>query len=207
MKYIIEIEDMPLGLYDKDTNTIFPRELYRAKGFDKFIFDQEDLDKLQIFDSDLAYNEAHGEGYLDGYQQGLKKAWDAVKRIFVEPECGGYPTDIIHEIYGEKATPRTIILGLSAEEAVKKIDEYREKYRNEHKYTVGDEVTFYDGSDKFKAVLIDEADQPDYWVVLTENGCIDTFSEGLLLRTGKHYYYIDGLLEEIRGENEKEKTS
>ena len=87
MKYIIEIEDMPLGLYDKDTNTILPRELYRVKGFDKLIFDQEDLDKLQVFDSDLAYNKAHEEGYLDGYQQGLKKAWDTAKRMSELESC------------------------------------------------------------------------------------------------------------------------
>ena len=200
MKYIIEIEDMPLGLYDKDTNTIFPRELYKAKGFDKFIFSQEDLDKLQVFDSDLAYNEAHGEGYLEGYQQGLEKAWAVTKKIFIEPECGGYPTKLIHEIFGEKTTPRKIALDLSVEEVVKKIDEYEQSCREKYKYRVGDEVSFSDGSERFKAVLVDEADKPGYWVVLTENGCIDTFSESLLLRTGKHYYYIDGLLNEIRCE-------
>lgn len=44
-KYIIELEDKPLCAYDEDTHTYFPR-LFRVKGFNSLVFDQNGLDKL-----------------------------------------------------------------------------------------------------------------------------------------------------------------
>ena len=44
-KYVIELEDKPLCVFDEDAQTYFPR-LYRVKGFNSLVFDQTGLDKL-----------------------------------------------------------------------------------------------------------------------------------------------------------------
>ena len=68
-KYIIEIEEKPLCVFDKDTQTYFPR-LWRVKGFNSLVFDEEGLSRLEELNSDYI-NEHFGELQDEAYQKGL----------------------------------------------------------------------------------------------------------------------------------------
>lgn len=73
-KYIIELEDKPVCVFDEDTQTFFPR-LHRVKGFNSLVFDQNGLDKLAPYtEPDL--DAIRKEAYLQGYEQGYKDGYN-----------------------------------------------------------------------------------------------------------------------------------
>ena len=69
-KYIIEIEEKPLCVFDKDTQTYFPR-LWRVKGFNSLVLDEEGLSRLEELNSDYI-NEHFGDLQDTAYQRGLE---------------------------------------------------------------------------------------------------------------------------------------
>ena len=69
-KYIIEIEEKPLCVFDKDTQTYFPR-LWRVKGFNSLVFDEEGLSRLEELNSDYI-NEHFGDMQDTAYQKGFE---------------------------------------------------------------------------------------------------------------------------------------
>ena len=69
MKYIMDIEEKPLCVFDKDTQTYFPR-LWRVKGFNSLVLDEEGLSRLDELNSDYI-NEHFGELQDEAYQRGL----------------------------------------------------------------------------------------------------------------------------------------
>ena len=77
-KYIIEIEEKPLYVFDKDTQTYFPR-LWRVKGFNSLVFDKEGLSRLEELNSDYI-NEHYGSLQDDAYQKGFEDGKAQSKR-------------------------------------------------------------------------------------------------------------------------------
>ena len=75
-KYIIEIEDEPFGRNDDPNIPHGMDELYRAKGFNALVFDQNGLDKLTPLDKELE----------EAYQKGLDEAWKAITKIAKMPD-------------------------------------------------------------------------------------------------------------------------
>lgn len=80
-RYIIEIEEEPLvrksDLHGEDA-------VYRASGFKSLVFDQSGLNTLIPANTVLTCGDAdrlESEGYKRGYQNGLKKAWEAAQWI------------------------------------------------------------------------------------------------------------------------------
>lgn len=69
MKYIIEIEEKPLCVFDKDTQTYFPR-LWRVKGFNSLVFDEDGLSRLEELNSDYI-NEHYGSLQDEAYKRGI----------------------------------------------------------------------------------------------------------------------------------------
>ena len=69
-KYIIEIEEKPLCVFDKDTQTYFPR-LWRVKGFNSLVLDEEGLSRLEELNSDYI-NEHFGDLQDTAYQKGFE---------------------------------------------------------------------------------------------------------------------------------------
>ena len=69
-KYTIEIEEKPLCVFDKDTQTYFPR-LWRVKGFNSLVFDEEELSRLEELTSNYI-NEHYGQLWDDAYKKGFK---------------------------------------------------------------------------------------------------------------------------------------
>lgn len=136
-KYIIELEDKPVCVFDEDTQTFFPR-LHRVKGFNSLVFDQNGLDKLTPY-TEPDTNEVYQRGVEDGaksvenwneqekklrmdeaYQNGISDMRDALKLI-EKAECvddlvslgfdvetaGGWSKAI--ELLFEKYSPSEII--------------------------------------------------------------------------------------------------
>lgn len=69
-KYVIEIEEKPLCVFDKDTQTYFPR-LWRVKGFNSLVLDEEGLSRLKELTADYI-NEHFGQLQDEAYQRGLE---------------------------------------------------------------------------------------------------------------------------------------
>ena len=68
-KYIIELEDKPVCVFDEDTQTFF-FFFHRVKGFNSLVFDQNGLDKLTPYtepDMERVRKEAYRQGYELGY--------------------------------------------------------------------------------------------------------------------------------------------
>lgn len=61
MKYIIEIEN--------EFKDFYGNKLYKAKGFNSLVFDQNGLDKLEKYEAFQTYN----KGYQQGYEDAMKK--------------------------------------------------------------------------------------------------------------------------------------
>lgn len=124
MKYIIEFEDAtfhnmyPDGRFGCST-------LYRAKGFNSLVFDQNGLDKLTPYDPDEAY------------QRGLNDAWDLADDV-------SHNRGNILDILG-CPTFGVAFEQLTASEAIQKLKEYKERKKAEKEFQVGDEVENEDG--------------------------------------------------------------
>lgn len=71
MKYIIEIEDEPLT---RESYEYESANVYRAKGFNSLVFDQNGLDKLTPYEECQKQAE---EVYLGG----MDDAWDVVRKL------------------------------------------------------------------------------------------------------------------------------
>lgn len=61
MKYVIEI--------DNEFKDFHGNKLYKAKGFNSLVFDQNGLDKLEKYEAFQTYN----KGYQQGYEDAMKK--------------------------------------------------------------------------------------------------------------------------------------
>ena len=90
-------------------------------------------------------------------------------------------------------------------EGLKRLEPYEEQRtykvaKPQEMLTVGDEVIFGENDDYFKAVVLDEADEPDVWFVLTENGCVEAFDKRLLEKTGRHYSQISAIIKRMRND-------
>ena len=103
MKYIIEIEEKLLCVFDKDTQTYFPR-LWRVKGFNSLVFDEDGLSRLEELNSDYinenfgdlqddAYERGHEIGYQKGFEDG-KAQREHDDKIEVGDEVKPFQTDI-----------------------------------------------------------------------------------------------------------------
>ena len=99
-KYVIEIEEKPLCVFDKDTQTYFPR-LWRVKGFNSLVLDEEGLSRLEELNSDYIneyfsdlQDDAYDKGYAqcqDDYSDALKHAKDVAYKKGLhdgESKCG-----------------------------------------------------------------------------------------------------------------------
>ena len=135
-KYIIEIEEKPLCVFDKDTQTYFPR-LWRVKGFNSLVLDEDGLSRLEELNSDYI-NEHYSSLQDDAYQRGLNDAWEAARKLFSSMAV----SDI------EKAFPIewnnggfNALMNLQPQEAIEKLKAYEEK--QDDKIEVGDEVKWH----------------------------------------------------------------
>jgi hypothetical protein len=194
-KYVIEIEEKPLCVFDKDTQTFFPR-LWRVKGFNSLVLDEEGLSRLEELNSDYI-NENFGDLQDAAYQRGLEDAWKAARKIVCDE---GIDMNTLCTIF-RRGCSDSIIRDYSASEAITKLKAYEEKQKADDKVKVGDEVEWDNDftGDRFIVTRIyqpygkkEQCDGIDddgdvYRAVLIES----------LVKTGRHFD-IQRILEDMK---------
>ena len=187
-KYVIEIEEKPLCVFDKDTQTYFPR-LWRVKGFNSLVFDEDGLSRLKELNSDYI-NEHFGDLQDTAYQRGLDDAWEAARKLFSSMA----DSDI------EKAFPIewnnggfNALMNLQPQEAIEKLKAYEEKQKADDEIKVGDEVRH----DRGWSAVVTSIDNVGF-SVMDYNGEVASYSDiSKFTKTGRHFD-IPKILEEMR---------
>ena len=161
-KYIIEIEEKPLCVFDKDTQTYFPR-LWRVKGFNSLVFDEEGLSRLEELNSDYI-NEHFGDLQDTAYQRGLDDAWECGKKLAWTAKYGGYG-ERLNDVFGRDDT--FDFYDYTPNEAIAKLKAYEQKRAD--KPIIGEVVERYlngkrDGAGMFLG------EDGDYWNCLFWTG-------------------------------------
>ena len=215
MKYIINIDK------DKVFTDGQNKKLYKAKGFNSLVFDEEGLSKLEPITSDVA-------GYMtseelqaikdmakkDGYDSGREDGYDKckaelevkvdkavtegyIKAIF---ECDWaidrlleFSTRELEEEFGTQYLADCLSKN-SVHYIITTIKAYEEKKKAEEEIKVGDEVMIPDNAkDKFCVIRISE----NYVKIMDSMNEIYTLcKEDKLAKTGKHYD-IESILKEL----------
>lgn len=154
-KYIIELEDEPFG---KNDDPRIPRgmiELWRVKGFNSLVFDDNGLKKLKPLEDalDNAYAHGHSDAECDyrdlmtkkteeSYSNGIEKMHEAVKKLY-SYECSDTWVEMGFKCFEDDWWDnfRWIMTNCSAKEIVSKIEAYEERKKNENaEIKVGSEV-------------------------------------------------------------------
>ena len=169
-KYIIEIEEKPLCVFDKDTQTYFPR-LWRVKGFNSLVFDEEGLSRLDELNSDYInehYGQLQDEAYRKGFEDGKWKAEDG---------CDGC-----------KYYEDTSLTNPCSECSRGCVDHYKPA-SDPDTIKVGDIVERYvEGKLDSKGIYLQE--DGGYWRCLFDTGAVlmtFAYPKGQFKKTGKHY--------------------
>lgn len=173
MKYIIELEDEPMI-----ANSSYQEvdELWKAKGFNSLVFDQNGIKKL------TPYTEPDRKAIEDAQEE----AWEFAKQVTImtpDDKC---------ELWGTSKY-NTINLGYSYAEVKAKYEAWK-KQKDEIK--VGDEVIYhrnkyivgYVGEDEVYH-LVDQC-----WIRVVVQG------DYQLTKTGRHFPEVAELLKKMRGE-------
>ena len=184
MKYIIDIEEKPLCVFDKDTQTCFPR-LWRVKGFNSLVFDEDGLSRLEELNSDYI-NEHFGDLQDTAYQRGLNDAWEAAKKIveMTDPPYWEVFDEYKNDLFGK----------VTASEAIEKLKAYEEKQKADEDVKRGDILRNKTNGLTYIVTLAS-----DYGYVLLGNdgNCATTCITNTFEKTGKHFD-IDKILEEMQ---------
>lgn len=139
MKYVIELEDEPYGRNDDPVIPHGMDLLYRVKGFNSLVFDDEGLKRLTPIG--MVTDAAYDDGYTRGYEQArfdfkkdIDDAWDAARKICCNPPVG-LDYDTLNEIFGTRNLT-SVMAELSAGEAIDMIKTYDEKKKTQRDDTI-----------------------------------------------------------------------
>jgi len=196
MKYIIEIEEKPLCVFDKDTQTYFPR-LWRVKGFNSLVFDEEGLSRLEELNSDYI-NEHFGDLQDTAYQRGLDDAWEAARKIAVMWEK--MDNDDFLETFGVTAKIGESTIGAlfkkqTANEAMLELEAYEEKQKADDEIKVGDEV-YCKGDDTSDSGVVTWVGKKSIYA-MWQDGSAGEVQKDEFIKTGRHFD-IASILKEMQ---------
>ena len=206
-KYIITLEEMPFERFH--SYNVPSERLYRVQGFNSLVFDGNGLSKLTPYtESNLEAirDEAYEKGVQDtkqhwvdaprscayrlGYENGLKAAWDAARKISTMDS----PTR--DEIFGLVITSN-IIDENSASEAIEKIRQYEHE---QEEIRVGDEVIgIFSSGEHTKPFVITKGNSDYYFGIYSDSG---EFCQGglKLQKTGRNFPEIAEVLKRMQEE-------
>ena len=210
MKYIIEIEKKPLCVFDKDTQTYFPR-LWRVKGFNSLVFDEEGLSRLEELNSDYInehfgelQDQAYHKGLEEGkkatwglvadassaeYQRGLNDAWEVARKIVCDEKLDW--NTLLHLFNRGNFTG--IFGDFSAAEAIEKLKAYEEKQKADDEIKVGDEVEVLNSGSKYLIAWFAGKSLCGF----AHDGVTCHLQPSDVRKTGRHFD-IDKILEEMK---------
>jgi hypothetical protein len=128
------------------------------------------------------------------YQKGLEDAWEVAKKIVLGPEDGGMSENDLFSAFGRYVC-QAILREWTITKVIEAMEEWEKKRKDIH---VGDEIWDKDG--ECKAVVMDEGNDGDIIVVLTENGCVEEWERCEVSKSGKHHNEVTELVEKLREE-------
>lgn len=176
-KFIIEVKEA----IESEKGT-----LYRAD-FSTLVFDDYGLDKLpkycEVQERLELIDELKQVEYSKGLNDGRNDAWELATRI------SSKSIDALVEMF-DTDNKYLIFRDFSPQEALAKLKAYEDS-----KIEVGDvvEITHYD--EKFKGLVLDILDEISF-VLLTENGMVESYVDENVKKTGKRID-ITSILEQI----------
>ena len=146
-----------------------------------------------------AYVVGKGEDTLEDikeaeYNRGLNDAWEVARKI-EHPK--GYFCNI-KEVFGEESA-FSVLLNMTASEAIQKINDYEEKQKQDAEFKVGDEVYLLDENHPRVVTNILDDNGRTRAIQITENGkwVVDDIKD--IHKTGRHFDEISEVLAEMRG--------
>ena len=191
-KFIIEIAEVCTT--DRRKSTEEGHTLYRVKGFNSLVFDNNGLDKLQKYEQPTISEDTLEMERIKALNDGRNEAWELARKI-----ADILTTQERADIFGFVRcgiTVGDILRNMDCQEALAKLEAYEKA--NEIKVGNVVEATDFYG-DVFKGTVLDFKDGAETEVfVLDENGCVDVWKIADCKKTGKHIE-INNILEQIRG--------
>ena len=193
-KYVIEFEEKPFYKMQR-RGTSETEKLWRVKGFNSLVFDENGIKKLTPLDDtlELAKHEVYGNGFNEGYEVGLRNLWNGIRKVFDEPCDGNYSQSQLSQIFGDDWIHDS--LSLSPSEFLKKISDYEEMMSE---IKAGDEVV-HATVGTIAICTSDLRTVGDEVYVMFNDGSCGQYPEGDLRKTGKHYSSFDEFLKRKEG--------
>lgn len=191
-KYVIEFEEKPFHkLQRRVTSDLEQEVLWRVKGFNSLVFDENGIKKLTPLEDtvELAKHEVYGNGFNEGYEVGLRNLWDGIWKVLGNTSDGSYTATQLSQIFG-KSDWFDAIKSLSPSEFLKKISDYEEKMSE---IKAGDEVV-HTTADTIAICTCDVRTSDDEVYVMFDDGSCGHYPEDKLRKTGKHYSSFDEFL-------------
>ena len=185
-KYVIEFEEKPFHkLQRRVTSDLEQEVLWRVKGFNSLVFDENGIKKLTPLEDtlELAKHEVYDNGFNKGYEVGQRNLWYGVKRVL------SYTATQLVQIFGVNNC-LDVIKSSSPSEFLRKIDDYEEM---ESEIKAGDEV-IHAITDTIAICTSNIRSTDDEVYVMFDDGSCGQYPEDKLRKTGKHYSSFDEFL-------------
>lgn len=195
-KYVIEIEqEYSANMRKGSSDMVEPVKLYKAKGFNSLVFDEQGLSKLkrvpeleQIEKERREWEEAKQQAY----ENGLQDAWSLAWRISDTKDNDFSLNDLIN-IFGIGDATFTQIRRMTPIEVLEKVKKYEENKMQNNTVDVGDEVRLPDNT----IGIVVYSDVAERINVFTAYGGVRTSTATQVIKTGKHYDDITNILNSL----------
>lgn len=152
-----------------------------------------------------AYQRGYDKGYADKtnndevcdglakdiYQRGLDDAWEAARKVALNPNENGLSLEEVYEIFG-CATIQQAFRRYSAQQTIAKLKAYEKEQKKEDEIEVRDEVIAYGCRGVVTYV------HKNLYTVMMSDGSCGNWGKGELKKTGKKHD-IDKIMEELKG--------
>ena len=194
-KFVIEFEEKPFYKMQR-IGTSETEKLWRVKGFNSLVFDENGIKKLTPLEDtlELAKHEVYGNGFNEGYEVGQRNLWEGVMKAFGDTSDGGYASTQLIKIFGD-ADWLGVLTSLSPTAFLKKISDYEEMMSE---IKAGDEV-IHAIADTIAICTSNIRSTDDEVYVMFDDGSCGQYPEGSLRKTGKHYSSFDEFLKRKEG--------
>lgn len=126
---------------------------------------------------DLLESERNSE-----YQRGLNDAWEAAKKVVLNPDEGGLDFQELNEVFNCDTIQQVFRRHNTLSEVIAKLKAYEEKQKADDKIEVGDEVDAYGN----KGVVTYMYEKEDVYCVMMRDGSASIRKNGDIVKTGRH---------------------
>lgn len=198
-KYVIELEEMPF------TNEANGDKLWRVKGFNSLVFDEEGLKKLCTLRhetgivNDARFVEGFERGKDKGIDIGNAEMWGIVRAIMLLSNMGGMTYTQLEDCFGT-SNPNEIFT--MPWEVIK--DKYyqwqqKKKKEEENEFHVNDEVESNDGKEKYVVTDIAEGVNCTFLRGIDANGKWCSKEKNRVHKTGR-VINVQMIMDVLKGE-------